>query len=293
MTDNDHPEPASTPSPDDNANAICPTCGAAMRAAARFCGSCGTPWAPADESVAADTATATRSTPQSAGGAPVDAEQAPPSDGDATEVLPRPASRGSGRRRAIVVAAAAVAAAALVSVGSYLALSGGDDRPADGSSFVIAGSSGGQDDARPDREASSGPTGDDAESATETDSVDEAPAIPEIEDPAIEPERDGIDLIPPDPPSDAASANAWPVGTAAWTVFLTSKSTRTEAQDLLDSMPADLWPAGILHSSDYPDLNPGYWVVYSGIFDSREGASEHTRAIENLYPGSYPRFVDG
>jgi hypothetical protein len=51
-------------------------------------------------------------------------------------------------------------------------------------------------------------------------------------------------------------------------------------------------PAGVLNSSDYSTLNPGYWVVFAGQFDS---SSEARRAAERYaaqgFGGGYPRLV--
>jgi hypothetical protein len=39
-------------------------------------------------------------------------------------------------------------------------------------------------------------------------------------------------------------------------------------------------PAAILWSSDYPSLNPGYWVTYSGEFDSSQAAAAHLATLQ-------------
>lgn len=67
----------------------------------------------------------------------------------------------------------------------------------------------------------------------------------------------------------------------SWTVIVASlpveEFTSAEALALLQEMdPPD---GGVLLSSDYPSLNPGYWVVYSGIFDVDGRASEHCASL--------------
>jgi hypothetical protein len=50
--------------------------------------------------------------------------------------------------------------------------------------------------------------------------------------------------------------------------------------------------AGVLYSSNFSSLRPGYWVVFSGAFASQEEAAERAvRAQELGYADSYPRFV--
>jgi hypothetical protein len=50
-------------------------------------------------------------------------------------------------------------------------------------------------------------------------------------------------------------------------------------------------PAGVLFSSDFSSLKPGYWVVFSGIFASRDAALQQARSLRPEFPGSYPRFI--
>lgn len=50
--------------------------------------------------------------------------------------------------------------------------------------------------------------------------------------------------------------------------------------------------AGVLYSSNFSSLRPGYWVVFSGTFSSQEEAAARAlRAQELGYTDSYPRFV--
>ena len=67
-------------------------------------------------------------------------------------------------------------------------------------------------------------------------------------------------------------------------------------------------PATILWSSDYPSLNPGYWITYSGVFDNEQSASAHlntlaragfsgrvrlisTRSVAQTAPGEQPYWT--
>jgi cell division septation protein DedD len=50
--------------------------------------------------------------------------------------------------------------------------------------------------------------------------------------------------------------------------------------------------AGVLYSSNFSSLRPGFWVVFSGTFTNHEEAEARvSRARELGYTDSYPRFV--
>jgi hypothetical protein len=50
--------------------------------------------------------------------------------------------------------------------------------------------------------------------------------------------------------------------------YLSSRSlSPRENKPLVQARAAGL-PIGILSSSDYPSLNPGYWVIVSRVFDT-------------------------
>jgi hypothetical protein len=49
---------------------------------------------------------------------------------------------------------------------------------------------------------------------------------------------------------------------------------------------------GILNSSDYASLNPGYYVTFAGIYDSEnEAEGALSRARSSGFPSAYPRRV--
>ncbi len=49
---------------------------------------------------------------------------------------------------------------------------------------------------------------------------------------------------------------------------------------------------GIIHSSDYGSLNPGYWVIYVGPFGSEDPAAEYCRGVQADVENCYQRFLD-
>ncbi|MDJ0959166.1 MAG: hypothetical protein QNJ88_00815 [Acidimicrobiia bacterium] len=111
-----------------------------------------------------------------------------------------------------------------------------------------------------------------------------------------------------------------PVTVAPSTTSLpaTSSTTTTAAPTLADppefdrwttilaSLPVDEWDetaateeaftmvdlgTGLLRSEDYPSLNPGYWVVFSGDFATQEEALAHCRLLQEQDVGCYHRFL--
>jgi len=60
-----------------------------------------------------------------------------------------------------------------------------------------------------------------------------------------------------------------------------------------DELTARGITADVLFSSQYGSMNPGYWVVYSGVFSSRDQASDHCVSIQPmLFATCYPREAD-
>jgi hypothetical protein len=107
-----------------------------------------------------------------------------------------------------------------------------------------------------------------------------------FEDPATQ-EPAGTDVAPTD-----VATSAWPAGTSAWTVFLSSVTDGAAALDAQQRAEAAGVEAGLLYSSDHEGLNPGYWVVYSGIFDTRAEAVNHADDLRPVSPGgANARFV--
>ncbi len=51
--------------------------------------------------------------------------------------------------------------------------------------------------------------------------------------------------------------------------------------------------AGVLFSSDFPDLRPGYWVVFSGSYPSRSAAIAQATKLRPQFPGAYAREITG
>lgn len=83
----------------------------------------------------------------------------------------------------------------------------------------------------------------------------------------------------------------WPGGTG-FTAVLASVSSQAEAASVQAEATSRGLDAGVLYSSDYSSLRPGYWVVFSGVFpNADDAAARASHAHELGYGDAYPRFV--
>ena len=92
---------------------------------------------------------------------------------------------------------------------------------------------------------------------------------------------------PPEPsdgeaPVGPSGVAEWPVGEDGWTIALASlPQTGGRAPALARARAArakGLQAVGVLDSSRYASLHPGYWIVFSGIYASE---AEATSALED------------
>jgi hypothetical protein len=108
---------------------------------------------------------------------------------------------------------------------------------------------------------------------------------------------------PPPPKSTTAKPStskngphliSWPAGNGYTIVLATiplargAAAARTKAQLALKRR---LPKVGILVSSSYPSLQPGYYIVFSGIFVSLEEAQSSLDAAKAAFPTAYARPI--
>ena len=84
----------------------------------------------------------------------------------------------------------------------------------------------------------------------------------------------------------------------SWVSILESlpegSTTLDDAQAVADGYEGRGIEADVLYSSSYSSLNPGYWVVYSGVFSSEEPGASNCRSLQpRIDVTCYQRFVDG
>ena len=94
-----------------------------------------------------------------------------------------------------------------------------------------------------------------------------------------------------------SSAGGWPVGQTGWAVILASKSQsefqESDAQAIADqAATSGVQMTGVLDSSQFPTLNPGYWAVFSGPYATKAEAESAAATIQSQgYPDAYARQV--
>ena len=88
----------------------------------------------------------------------------------------------------------------------------------------------------------------------------------------------------------------WPRGKSGWTLVLASLPTSAKRDAALakarQALEAGLPQVGVLDSSRYASLHPGYFVVFSGVYDSLSAAqAAASRAADAGYGNAYARRV--
>jgi hypothetical protein len=101
---------------------------------------------------------------------------------------------------------------------------------------------------------------------------------------------------PPPPPPPANRLTVWPAGRSGWTIVLDSlPSPNGRAPALAEARQAlhlHLKKVGLLDSSEFSSLHPGYFVVFMGVYDTEpEAQSAIIDAHRRGYRGAYPRRI--
>jgi hypothetical protein len=99
------------------------------------------------------------------------------------------------------------------------------------------------------------------------------------------------ETAPPEQPS--ANPNAipgWPAGVSAHTVVLVTSSDEPAARNVAREARRAGLEAGLIRSDPY-NLGTGLWIVFTGRFDTREGAVRQAAGLQDRYPGAYPQLI--
>jgi predicted nucleic acid-binding Zn ribbon protein len=86
--------------------------------------------------------------------------------------------------------------------------------------------------------------------------------------------------------------SSWPGGDG-WTVIIASKGSQSEAETIATEAQGKGLTVGILDSSKFSSLNPGYQVVFTEKFDSKSAAEDSLSDVQSDYPDAYVREVSG
>ena len=83
--------------------------------------------------------------------------------------------------------------------------------------------------------------------------------------------------LPPPSEGSAAGIAEWPAGDDGWTIALATlpqtDGRRVAVARARIAAKRGLAPVGILDSSQYASLHPGYWVVFTGVYGSEAEAT--------------------
>jgi hypothetical protein len=92
----------------------------------------------------------------------------------------------------------------------------------------------------------------------------------------------------PTPPTTSGGLTEWPAGTSGYTIILrslpTSAGRPVAVRDAKSASNAGVTDVGVLNSSDYSSLHPGYYVVFSGVYNT---ASEAKAALSSVRSSGY------
>jgi len=100
----------------------------------------------------------------------------------------------------------------------------------------------------------------------------------------------------PAPPPPKPTLVFWPAGKSAWTIVLDSVPTTNghagAVAEAKQAMRLGMKQVGVLDSSRFSSLHPGYFVVFTGIYDTEAEAQSHViEAHRHGYRGPYPRPI--
>jgi type IV secretory pathway VirB10-like protein len=101
---------------------------------------------------------------------------------------------------------------------------------------------------------------------------------------------------PPPPPATPGALVSWPAGKSGYTTVLQSIPTRTGKAAAVAiakrASNAGLAQVGYLNSSAFSSLHPGYYVVFSGIYNSFGAAQTNAAtATSSGFSGAYVRQI--
>jgi len=74
-------------------------------------------------------------------------------------------------------------------------------------------------------------------------------------------------------------------------VILASATSQATAESIAAKATADGLSAGVLYSSAYATLTPGYWVVFSGQYSTQSAAEAAASRAHGSFPGANARYI--
>lgn len=99
------------------------------------------------------------------------------------------------------------------------------------------------------------------------------------------------------PDENTSALAAWPRDRDAWTIILVSvpkNQGRAQAVAIAElARKRGLTPTGVLDSSRYPSLRPGYWMAYQGVFASEAAANGALARVRQVSRSAHTERVAG
>ncbi|HEX4931456.1 MAG TPA: zinc ribbon domain-containing protein [Gaiellaceae bacterium] len=98
---------------------------------------------------------------------------------------------------------------------------------------------------------------------------------------------------PPPPPNPAAVS--WPRDRRGWTIVLLAlpqaNGRSAAAATAAKARTSGLRQVGVLDSSRYASLRPGYYVVFTGVYDTEPEAASALQRARAVFPTAYQREI--
>jgi len=132
------------------------------------------------------------------------------------------------------------------------------------------------------------PTGTPLPNVTPSPSPVETPTQDPGAEPTIEPPTGDVT---PDPVVPSGTFPGWTGADGDYTVIIESSDTQEEAEKVAQEAQDAGESPGILNSSDFSNLNGGYYVVFIGTYASESEAESALDDIKSSYSDAYVRQI--
>ncbi len=146
------------------------------------------------------------------------------------------------------------------------------------------------------RKAAGGTTLVASTASTQSTTTTTPPPVTTTTTPAVTQTTTPVTTTTAAPPPTANGRTLWPAGVSGWTIVLGSyPATAGESPALANAARAarsGLPDVGVLDSSNYASLHPGYYVVFTGRYGSEAAAQAALHIVSaSGFGGAYPREV--
>lgn len=99
----------------------------------------------------------------------------------------------------------------------------------------------------------------------------------------------------PEPPPPRPEVVEWPPSEDGYTVVIASMPTAGGRPPAIrkarEALASNLPEVGVLDSGEFSSLHPGYYVVFSGIYEDQRAAVQAAPRVQRLYPAAYVRQI--